>query len=236
MPVSFSVRLAPSAHLYAEGFSLSIAEAEADLAALLTSGAIPLTLSCGDRVLSQGLGIEIDTDCGALLYLYALTTDRAARGQGLLRTLLEEIRTTAAEMGFSALCLLPASDALDKAYRRMGFTVEIPAGGGPTVTAPTDLALYLDEGARPIREDEGEALYEALGQHMTKGMFDYTLSTLAPAVIPMRTEGGYALVHAHDPHYALATLCPAKRVGKSTLLAMPLGGRMPVSIPEPLPR
>lgn len=237
MPVSFSTDPARlSAALYADGFSLSAAEAAADLTALLQAGALPLTVSLGGRVLSQGLGIGIDTDCGAMLYLYALTTDRTARGQGLLRTLLKESAAEAALRGFIGLCLLPADAALREAYRRMGFTLELPAGGASSIAAPCDLALCLKKEAKPLEEEQREGFYEALGRHMTRGMLDYTLSTLAPAVIPMRAENGYALALAKNPHYALAATAPASSNGTHTLLAMPLGERMPPSIPEPLPR
>ena len=235
--LSFSAESpALSARLYAEGFSLSQEDAEKDLAALLSAGAIPLTLSACGTVRSQGVGIKIDTDRGAMLYLYALTTDQAARGQGLLRTLLRETAALAKKQGYIGLCLLPADDALRSAYRRMGFTEERPAGGAPLITAATDLALYLDKAAEPLTETDGEALYAALGQHMTRAMLDYTLSTLAPAVLPMKAMGGYALALACAPHHALAASSPAKRIESHTLLAMPLGNELPSSIPEPLPR
>ena len=109
-------------------------------------------------MLSQGVGIKIDTDRGALLYLYALTTDHAARGQGLLRTLLKEIAVMAEKRGFIGLCLLPADDALRCAYRRMGFTTECPAGGAPLITVFADLALHLEEEAQPLESTDADAL------------------------------------------------------------------------------
>lgn len=235
MPVSlFSDSRGPSARLYAEGFSVTEEEAESDLTALLAAGAIPLTLSEGGSVLSQGLGIRIEADEGPLLYLYALTTDRAARGRGLLRTLLRECAAMALRRGIKALCLLPADESLRAAYRRMGFTEELPAGGAPLVADKADLSLLLPLAAIP--DNDRDALYEALGGHMTRAMFDYTLSTLSPAVIPARCAGAPALVLADDPRYALAAACPATRVGHHTLLAMPLAGVIPTRIPEPLPR
>ena len=225
-----------SARLYAEGFSLPLTEAEADLDTLIAGGAIPLTLAGDGQVLSQGIGIPIDTGDGPILYLYALTTDRAARGQGLLRTLLRECADAARARGFSALCLLPASAALADAYRRMGFTEALPVGGAPHIESATDLALRLDEGARPITPKERHELYRAMGQTMPEALFDFTLSTLAPAVLPMRTDEGYALALASDPRYALAASYEAVRVANHTLLAAPLGGRLPIGIYEPLPR
>ena len=237
MHVSFSAD-APvlSARLYAEGFSLPISEAEADLDALIKGGAIPLTLSGDGRVLSQGIGIPIDTGDGTVLYLYALTTDRAARGQGLLRTLLRECADAARAMGFSALCLLPASDALADAYRRMGFTEVLPAGGAPHIEAAADLSLRLDTAWAPITPEMRHDLYKAIGQTMPEALFDFTLSTLAPAVLPVKTDEGYALALASDPHYLLAASFRAARVANHTLLAAPLGDRLPIGIYEPLPR
>lgn len=237
MSLSFSAdRGALSARLYAEGFSLPLTEAEGDLARLVSAGAIPLSLSDEGSVLSQGVGIPIGTDHGDVLYLYALTTDRAARGQGLLRTLLKESACLARARGLSALCLIPADTALADAYRRMGFTEERPAGGAPSVKAPEDLALWLDAPALPLKNGEQDALYEALGRHMSRAMFDFTLETLFPAVIPMRTESGYALALANDPRYALAASCDAHRHGAHSLLFAPLDTHLPNGICEPLPR
>ena len=237
MALSISTESAAlSARLYAEGFSLPIEEAEQDLAALCRAGAIPLALMRDGTVLSQGLGVPIQTEGGAVLYLYALTTDRTARGQGLLRTLLRECAEPARALGFSALCLIPANAALFEAYRRMGFTEELSAGGAPHIDGAADLDLHLAFLARPISNGEANDLYAALGKHMTREMFDYTLGTLAPAVLPMRTDRGYALASVQDPHYVLASSCPAKRVGAHRILAMSLGSEMPISIPEPLPR
>ena len=237
MLLSFSAeRPALSARLYAEGFSLPLDEAKADLGALLRGGAIPLTLSAEGCVLSQGIGIPINTGNGTVLYLYALTTDRAARGQGLLRTLLRECAGMALDGGFAALCLLPASDALADAYRRMGFTEALPAGGAPHIEAKEDLALRLNTAARPIAPKERHDFYKAIGHTMPEALFDFTLSTLAPAVLPMKTDAGYALALASDPRYALAASSRATRVADHTLLAAPLGGRLPIGIYEPLPR
>ena len=225
-----------SARLYAEGFSLPCAEAENDLDTLMRGGAIPLTLSDRGRVLSQGIGIPINTGDGTMLYLYALTTDRSARGQGHLRTLLRECTKAARAMGFSALCLLPASDTLADAYRRMGFTEELPAGGAPHIEAKKDLALRLDTPASPIAPEDRPNFCKAIGHAMPEPLFDFTLSTLAPTVLPMITDEGYVLALASDPRYALAASFRAVRVANHTLLAAPLGGRLPIGIYEPLPR
>lgn len=225
-----------SPRLYAEGFSLPLDEAKNDLRRLSHAGALPLSLSCEGSVLSQGFGIPINTENGAVLYLYALTTAPAARGQGLLRTLLRESAVMARAKGFSALCLIPADATLAHAYRRMGFTEELFAGGAPHIETPADLAIRLDLAACPIGAEEHEALYGALGQHMTREMFDFTLSTLAPAVLPMKAEEGYALALADDPRYALAASFPTHRARPHTLLTAPLCGRLPDGIFEPLPR
>ena len=225
-----------SARLYAEGFSLSYEEAEGDLLALRRAGALPLTLSRGGTLLSQGLGIPIDVEGGRMLYLYALTTDRAARGQGLLRTLLKESASLARGMGFTALCLLPATHELSDSYRRMGFTEELSAGGAPHIEAPGDLSLRLDTPMRRVEPHEQDALYRALGGHMSRALFDFTLATLAPTVLPMHTEAGYALALAKDPRYALAAAFPARRAASHTLLSMPLCTRLPDGPFEPLPR
>ena len=223
-----------SARLYAEGFDLSPDEARADLAALCHAGAIPLALTRGEETLSQGLGIPIDTDRGQMLYLYALTTDRASRGQGLLRTLLKETAAMAEGAGFASLSLLPASAPLYDSYRRMGFTEELASGGAAAIASPADLAYRTDLKMHPIAD--ADALYAALGKRMSRPMFDYTLATLAPTVLPMRTEeGGYALAPASDPRYVLAASFPVSRIGTHTLLCAPISG-LTESLIEPLPR
>lgn len=225
-----------SARLYAEGFDLSQDEARADLAALCHAGAIPLALTRGEETLSQGLGIPIDTDCGRMLYLYALTTDRASRGQGLLRTLLKETAAMAEGAGFASLSLLPASAPLYDSYRRMGFTEELASGGAAAIASSADLAYRTDLSMHPITDTDADTLYAALGKRMSRPMFDYTLATLAPTVLPMRTEeGGYALALASDPRYVLAASFPVSRIGTHTLLCAPIRG-LTESLIEPLPR
>lgn len=237
MSLTFSAESATlSARLYAEGFSLPIEEAEEDLRSLCRAGAIPLSLSDSTTVLSQGFGIPMEIKDEKILYLYALTTDRATRGQGLLRTLLRESADMAKRRGFSALCLLPATTALADAYQRMGFSESLPAGGAPHIEAPADLALRIDTSLHPITPDEHDALYRAIGAHMTREMFDFSLSTLAPSLIPMRAAEGYALVLASDPHHAIAASFTAPRKEEHTILTAPLGKRLPSGILEPLPR
>ena len=225
-----------SARLYAEGFGLSPDEATADLSALCRAGAIPLAITRGEETLSQGLGIPIDTDRGQMLYLYALTTDRASRGQGLLRTLLKETADMAKDAGFTALFLLPASASLYDSYRRMGFTEELASGGAAEIASFSDLSYRTNTKMRPITEADTDALYASLGKRISRPMFDYTLATLAPTVLPMRTEeGGYALALASDPRYVLAASFPTSRIGTHTFLCAPLRGPTE-SLVEPLPR
>lgn len=229
-----------SVALYAEAFGCSAAEAKADIDALVSADAVPFSLSESGTVLTQGIGIPLWAD-GVIpvYYLYALATAPAARRQGFLRTLLEEVAKRAKESAYAALCLLPANDALAAAYERMGFTEHRPAGGSATPSAPSELALRFRE--MPVYTIcHEEELRIPLGMALSSPLFSYAVSSLGEGLLPCRIGNGFAILLRDDPHCALAvspSLSSAvQRVGKQDFLLYPLGRPLPHTIPEPLPR
>lgn len=83
----------------------------------------------GDRVVSMAFllsatvwTVEREYPVG---YIYAGATLPAYRGQGLYRRLLEYTAQKATQKGLVALFLRPADAALERSYRRMGFTVSL---------------------------------------------------------------------------------------------------------------
>ncbi len=239
MTFSFGPNAPYSTSLSAEAFGMPLAEAEADFAALLAAGAQPFSIHEAGAVLSEGIGIPFSVEGRWLLYLYALATERAARGRGLLRTLLKEVAEGAAGAGYSALTLLPATVALAGAYGRMGFTERYFAGGAPVIRTGEDLFLKI-QGDLPVEEADRGVLYRALGRHLSPALFDFTLSTLGGAILPARMgDAGYALLLRDDPTRALSAsedvACEVDREGAAFLLC-PLRGRPPRRLPEPMPR
>lgn len=233
-----------SPELHAEAFGGTVGEAVSDLSALLSGGAIPLTLSREGEVLSQGIGIPLWADTALpVLYLYALTTAPSARGQGLMRTLLREVAEPFRRSAYTALCLLPADDALAAAYRRMGFSHHRPAGGAAVLRSADDFSFCF-----PALPDFEPCSFEEarvpLGMTLSRELFAYTAASLGEGVTAARTRMPYgyeyALLFRDDPHYALAVTdglsARVTRQGTHELLLTPLGTTLPGSVPEPLPR
>ena len=212
-------------------------EAADDAAALLAGGALPLTLTEGDVLLSQGFALPMTVDGCPLWYLYALVTAPKARGRGCLRTLLEGCAAAARASGVNGLCLLPADEGLAEAYRRMGFWLAYPIGAPATVT---DEGYALRTATQPTRCEPitGRELMQALLTALPVALFDFSLTTLKDVARPMRLDGVPALADPRDPTRLLAIGegGHAHRVSAPELLLRPLGGRLPELIPEPIPR
>ncbi len=229
----------PSPRLYAEAFGTTVTEASETLSALLSAGAIPLLLFEGNSLVSQGIGIPLTVDGGRILYLYALTTDAAARNRGFLRTLLKETANAFAARGYRALCLLPADTALASAYRRMGFTLSFPAGALALPAESEDFSLYTEAPPAFRPTDDLDLLHASLGQAMSLPLFALTLESLADVVYPARFGEETALISRRHPGCALAVspgLLPLyRRRPTADLLMLPLT-KDAAPPPEPLPR
>lgn len=65
-----------------------------------------------------------DVSCGGapMAYLYAVATDPAARGRGLCRTLMENVRQLLKCRGYAGILLKAADEGLRQMYQRMGYT------------------------------------------------------------------------------------------------------------------
>lgn len=212
-------------------------ETEADFATLLAGGALPLTLSEGDTLLSQGFALPMTVDGCPLWYLYALVTAPKARGRGCLRTLLEGCAATARAHRVHGLCLLPADAGLAEAYRRMGFWIAYPIGA-PAVVTDEGYALRTEVTPTRCEPISGGELMRALPAALPKPLFDFSLTTLLGIAQPMCLDGIPALADPRDPSRLLAIGegGNARRVSAPELLLKPLGGRLPELIPEPIPR
>lgn len=236
----FEVGAPLSPRLYAEGFGGSEGEAEAALSALSAAGAISLRLSSEGGVLCQGAALPLFVEGCRILYLYALSTAVAARGQGHLRTLIRETAQWALTEGTTALCLLPADAGLAEAYRRMGFTIALPAGANALTVGSEEFSLTERAPLSLTPTSDRTFLYGALGGAMSREAFELTLDTLADACLTARWGDEAAILSRREPSRALAVtagLAAAYRTAPAAeLLAMPLGERAVPPIPEPLPR
>ena len=229
-------KLSPA--LAAEAFDIPLAEAEKDFKTLLDGGALPLTLCEGDTLLCEGFALPMQVEGTSLIYLYSLVTAPKERGRGYLRTLLNECTAMAHARGINGLCLLPASQALAAAYRRMGFWLSYPIGAPAIPTENEGLALRLTSPPTHCVPMSADELRTSLPPALSPTLFEYALSTISHFAIPMRLDGVPALVSPTN-HCALLAIGDeqnALRISAPALLLKPLGGRLPSLIPEPIPR
>lgn len=61
-----------------------------------------------------------------IAYLYAIATDRAHRGHGLCRTLMEDTHKQLERRGYAGSILVPSDAGLFEMYRKMGYSVDVP--------------------------------------------------------------------------------------------------------------
>ena len=237
--MTFTLSGTLSPRLYAEGFGEGLADAEKALSALIAAGAIPLLLEENGTPVSQGVGIPLTVDGGRILSLYALTTDKAARNRGCLRTLVEETARAFRARGYRSLCLLPANGELDAAYRRLGFTVAHPAGALPLPEGADGFSLYTEEALPFVETDDLPLLHRSLGAAMPLPLFALTIKTLADVAYPARLGEETALLSCRHPGCAIAVSeglsAHFSRRPTASLLSLPLSGEA-LPPPEPLPR
>ncbi len=106
---------------------------------------VPVTMAClipaAARFRNQNYAVR---------YLYAGCTHPKERGKGYYRQLMDAAHNWVQEIGEYAIYLRPASEPLDKAYRRMGYQPGISGGtSGSFTTAPAvSLNVYLSQ--RPL--------------------------------------------------------------------------------------
>ncbi|MBQ2718501.1 MAG: hypothetical protein IJF73_00350, partial [Clostridia bacterium] len=128
---------------------------------------------------------------------------------------------------------------LAAAYRRMGFTLALPAGANALTPGAEVFSLLAEEPPALLPTEDRALLYSRLGGAMSRALFDLTLDTLEDTCFGAVLGEEAALLYRRDPRRALAVsrgltpfyrVCPAAEV-----LVLPLGGTVPM-IPEPLPR
>lgn len=90
-------------------------------------------------------------------YLYAIGVAPEYRGKGILARLLERCEGFCRTWGLDFVCLIPATDALAKTYRRHGYTMEIATVSGETEMNSHPVICLSDEflayGKHGNRED-----------------------------------------------------------------------------------
>ncbi len=209
------------------------------IAALAAGGATSLCLLRGDRILSQGMLLPLTLTEGRGLYLYALCTHPAERGQGLLRRLIEEAVAFARREGFFFLCLIPGDASLFEVYRRMGFTREIPLGASVTPRKTRDFYLFREGPSEAMTYASAEQVYPLFPPMLSPPLFRYAIATVE-AAIPLIGPRGAVLSHRGDARRAYA-VSPSlsedyRRQQGERMLLLPLSGEAPLAVPEPIPR
>lgn len=115
-------------------------------------------------------------DCQNLAYLYAVATEKAHRGKGLCRKLMEDTRKHLTEKGYAGAVLVPAEEGLWQYYGSMGYR---PFGhlrsftaqaGAPILLKEIDAAAYCKSRKASLPDN---ALQEenAIGYYGTWGKF-----------------------------------------------------------------
>ena len=117
-----------------------------------------------------------------LAYIYAVATDKAFRGRGLCRTLMEDTHKHLKALGYAGAALVPGSPSLFSLYEKLGYTrfcpMEVltvtPAADGASVTECSAQAFLrlrreaLPEGA-VLQEGATAAFLSAFTRFYTSG-------------------------------------------------------------------
>lgn len=92
---------------------------------------------------------------GTYAYIYAVATDRAFRGQGLCRMLMENTHDLLKEQGYAGTVLVPGEPGLFDMYEKMGYA-DLSGAETLSVTAGTPVPL------RQVTKEEYAAARRAL--------------------------------------------------------------------------
>ena len=122
--------------------------------------------SCDRALVAEKLGaiywMDVLGSGGKLAYLYAFAVEKAARGKGLGKALLEKTLKTLKEEGYAGAILVPGEESLCPYYEKAGFT---PFGERAVVVTAGDTGLS----ARKITPEEYIALRESFGSNLKWG-------------------------------------------------------------------
>lgn len=75
-----------------------------------------------DQITAALCWLDCEYNGQRFAYLYAVMTHPDHRGKGLCRQLLDELHAYLTTNGYSAALLVPAEEALQKMYRKLGYT------------------------------------------------------------------------------------------------------------------
>ena len=233
--------------LWAESFG----QTEADLAwcrrAFAASDGVAVLRADGEA-LSALMQFDLKTADGLSgTYLYAVCTKRAARGRGCMRALLSAVLGRAKEQGYDFALLLPANDALRRAYTRMGFSeggytgTHTPEGGEPQPCLAPALPATVIQG-----EDDRHRLQSERQNGLSEAAFGLALDSIEGlSVATLKLGDTEAPAAMRSPGQIWFSTCPHLLSGHGdTALWHPLSPRAerryarPEDWPplEPLPR
>ena len=168
--------------LWADIFGDSVSDIKAALSSFDGTGAC-ISLKSGELTISQFIGIEAAI-CGERgIYIYALCTHLQMRGRGYMRILLDLAKKHFSLCGYKFFLLLPASEALAQSYRRLGFSVSLPAYATPSPECERDFFFACDGMFSQYEEKDFDGdvkkLYELSSKVFSCDVFEYCLSALS---------------------------------------------------------
>lgn len=223
--------------LWADAFGEEEAEVR-QMIDLLAPNAVAVCATEDGKVVFQGVLVPLLFGDALGYYLYALATAPAYRGRGYLRHALAYVRDYAAKRDVSFLLLIPASEPLAAAYRRMGFREAVP------LLASVDgkegfLSLPPTEEEIPFDGDE-ERLYLMTARTLPLSAFRAYLASLPEDATVLYTAHGFRIRNKKNAEHCL--LCDA-----DTTKSTPVGCKayaladllVPTDLPscaDPLPR
>ncbi len=94
----------------------------------------------GDALQAALYWFDCRLEGNKLAYLYAVATEKAARGQGLCRALMENTHGYLRELGYAGAVLVPGNEGLFRLYEKLGYRAFCPMET-VTVTAGAPVAV-----------------------------------------------------------------------------------------------
>ena len=147
-----------------------------------SSSGVCVSMKCNGVTLAQFVGIEASLSDKRGIYVYALCTAPDARGRGYMKELLDLASEHFCECGYEFLFLLPANETLACTYKRLGFSIAVPAYATPSPVCEEDFFGVGDDKlfGYAYRDFDGDTknLYEMSSRVFSYDVFAYCLSLL----------------------------------------------------------
>ncbi len=147
-----------------------------------SSSGVCASLKCNGTTLTQFIGIEASLSSIRGIYVYALCTAPEARGRGYMRKLLDLAGEHFCAHGYDFLFLLPANEALSSTYKKLGFSIGVPAYATPAPMCDEDFfGVGNDElFGLDFCDFDGDVkkLYEMSSKVFAYDAFEYCISLL----------------------------------------------------------